>query len=234
MTEQIIPRHQWTHDGKEVLVVRFVNADGTSSTQRRIDNQSVETNEPFKHPLIVGEKVTALDWDPSSCCGGGIHGWPWAFSLGEGKECDWSAVWLVYGVKPEDVVEVEGKVKFKSGILRFSGTWHGAMMFVLSGQMAWVRHASSGAATASGYSGAATASGDRGAATAKDKALSAVVTGILGKARAPEHGCIALAWFNEKEQRIEMRCALIGKGRNRLKPDTWYLLDKTGKFVEAK
>ena len=282
--DAITPRHQWTNGGIEVLVVKWVNANGTSYRG-------------FTHPLKVGDVVTAPDWNDKPECGGGIHGWPWCFSLGEGKAADFAAHWLVYGVDPKDVICLDGgKVKFRTGTVRHSGDWHGAMMYVLAGQMAWVRHASSGAATASGdngaatasgyngaatasgdngaatasgdngaatasgysgaatasghsgaatasgdsgaatasgYSGAATASGTRGAATASGKALAAVVTGVSGKARAPECGCIALAWWNAKKKRSQMRCAVIGKDKGQLKPDTWYRLDDDGNFVEV-
>src|SRR5690348_11979584 len=82
--------HEWTHTGKEVLVVRFCAQDGTSYGG-------------FKHPVKVGETVTAPDWESVNACGRGIHGWPWGFGLGDGKECDWSALWQVYRVKPEDI-----------------------------------------------------------------------------------------------------------------------------------
>jgi hypothetical protein len=245
--DTITPRHQWTKGGTEVLIAKWVGKDGKAYGG-------------FKHPLKVGEVVTASDWNENQECGGGIHGWPWCFSLGQGKEADFTAHWLVYGVDPKDIIDLGGKVKFRTGIVRYSGDWHGAMLFVLDGQTSWVRYASrgaatasgdngaatasglrgaatasgdSGAATASGSRGAATASGDRGAATASGKALSAVVTGVSGKARAPEFGCIALAWWNTAKERHEMRCAMIGKREGQLKPDTWYRLDDDGKFVEA-
>ena len=154
---QITPRHLWTNGGKEVLILRYVSKNGTS-------------HGGFKHPLAVGESVTAPDWNPTMACGGGIHGWPWGFSLGDGREADWSAVWQVYGVSPTDVVggkgDLTGKCKFKTGLLRFVGDWHGAMMFVLNGQMAWVHHAARGAASATGENGAASATGGSGAASA--------------------------------------------------------------------
>ena len=93
------------------------------------------------------------------------------------------------------------------------------MMYVLDGQVAWVQHSASGAASATGERGAASAT------------LAATVTGINGKAKAGKFGCIALAWWNSKQNRIEMHCALVGPGR--LKQDTWYTLDNEGKFIEA-
>jgi len=78
-----IPSHQWTNGGTEVLVLRFVNRDGKSYGD-------------FQHPMKVGEVVTAPDWNTKPDCGGGIHGWPWGLSMGEGKDSEWSALWQVY------------------------------------------------------------------------------------------------------------------------------------------
>ena len=121
----IIPIHQWTNGGDEVLVVRFVSKNGKSYGG-------------FRHPMTVGEAVTAPDWRADCTCGGGIHAWPWALGLGEGKDCDWSAVWQVYGVKPEDIMhgapDLVGKIKFKSGVLRFIGNWWEATNFVFEGR----------------------------------------------------------------------------------------------------
>ena len=241
MKAKITPVHQWTNGGDEVLIVRFVDKDFRSSSKRLVNGRVIE-DKPFQHPLSVGERVTAPDWTPTGECGGGIHGWPWAMSLGDGTNCDWTAPWLVYGVKPEDVVNLSGKVKFKTGILRHIGTWQSATNLVLPGQMAWVHHASSGAASATGSSGAASATGssgaasatgESGAASATGSSGAAVVTGTSGKARAGEFGCIALAWWNAKKNRAEMRCALVGKNR-KLKPGVWYRLNSNGRFAEVK
>jgi hypothetical protein len=280
--------HQWTNGGDEVLVVRFVDKDGKSASKRLKDGVPVDAD-PFQHPMTVGETVTAPDWDPRTVCGGGIHGWPWGMSLGDGKDPDWNALWQVYGVKPEDIVLVgsEGKVKFRIGVLRFLGAWNKATEFVLSGQMAWVHASSSGAASAAGdrgaasatgYSGAASATGSRGAASATGdsgaasatgdsgaasatgdsgaasaagdsgaasatgyrgaasatgKCTVATVSGIDGKAMAGEGGAIALAWWNKKLQRAEMRCSRTGKGC-KCKADVWYRLNAAGEFIKVK
>ena len=96
-----------------------------------------------------------------------------------------------------------------------------------------------------GYSSASSATGDRSAssATGYSSASSAtgyssaaVVTGLYGKAMAGKYGCIALAWWNEKEERGEMRCAETGCGDGsdgKLKSEVWYTLDDDGEFVEA-
>ena len=171
--KKIIPVHQWTNGGDEVLVVRFVSQDGKSYGG-------------FQHPMIVGETVTAPDWEANCKCGGGIHAWPWALGLGEGKECDWGALWQVYGVKPEDIMQGEpdlvGKVKFRTGVLRFLGKWWDATNFVLAGQMAWVHHSASGSASSTGESGSASSTGERGSASSTGWSGSASSTGWSGSA----------------------------------------------------
>ena len=204
---QPTPAHRWTNGGEEVLVLRFCGDNGSSRGD-------------FKHPLAVGEIVTAPDWNDKPECGGGIHGWPWGIALGDGKEADWSARWQVYGVAPNNTVDLGGKCKFKTGILRYIGDWHGAIIFILSGQIAWVQQFARGAASATG---------DRGAA---------IVTALSGRARAGEFGCIALGWWNATAKRAEMRCALTGgkNGKQRagvLIPHVWYELNESGNFVEC-
>ena len=190
-----IPYHQWTHTGDEVLVVRFSDHQGKSYGG-------------FRYPMIVGETVTAPDWNDRATSIGGIHGWPWALRLGNGKECDFAALWQVYSVDPKDIVLLDDKVKFRTGILRYTGTWHGANDFVISGQMAWVFHNSrgsasnsgdrgsasnsgySGSASNSGYSGSASNSGYRGSASNSGYRGSASNSGYSGSAsNSGEEGC---------------------------------------------
>ena len=214
--------HEWTHTGDEVLIVKCVNRSGS------LDNPAANG---FIWPLTVGAVVSAPDWDPKPVCGHGLHGWPWGLSIGDGKNPDYAGTWLVFGAKPTDVVDLNGKVKARAGVIRFVGSWDKAFEFVLTGQMELVYRSARGAASATGASGAASATGESGAASATGAALSAVVTGLGGKAKAGLYGCIALAWWNVKSERVEMRCSCIG-GRHGLKADTWYCLDENGKFVE--
>ena len=62
------------------------------------------------------------------------------------------------------------------------------------------------------------------------------MTGLDGRAMAGPFGCICLAWENEGEKRIEMRCAQVGRGDGKdgkLKANVWYQLDARGEFVEV-
>jgi hypothetical protein len=240
---------KWANDSGEVLVLRYINADGT-------------TRGGFVNPVVVGESVTALDWHERAECGGGIHGWPWGLSIGDGKEPIYtSVIWQVYGVRPERIINLGGKCKFQTGVLRYSGDWQGAFEFILSGQIRLVQFCASGAAlatgwsgaaSATGWSGAASATGERGAASATGwsgaasatgwsgaasatgACSSAVCTDIGGKVRGGERGVIALAWWNPRTNQAEMRAALIGKGRRKLKSNVWYTLDEHGHFVEVR
>ena len=228
-----IPAHQWIHKGDEVLILRYVDQRGKSYGG-------------FQHPMEVGEAVTAPDWNIKAECGGGIHGWPWGIALGDGKDPKWDALWQVYGVNPTDIIDIGGKCKFRTGVLRFKGNWHDALMFVLDGQKAWVEHFSLGnghatgdssASSATGYSSASSATGDSSASSATGDRSASVVTGLCGRARAGKFGCVALAWWNEKAGRGEMKIAEIGRGDGsdgKLKADVWYELDKKGKFIESK
>ena len=231
--KKIIPVHQWTNGGDEVLVVRFVSQDGKSYGG-------------FQHPMIVGETVTAPDWEANCKCGGGIHAWPWALGLGEGKECDWGALWQVYGVKPEDIMQGEpdlvGKVKFRTGVLRFLGKWWDATNFVLAGQMAWVHHSASGSASSTGESGSASSTGERGSASSTGWSGSASSTGKYGTSVALGIECKASAslgnflviaewkYIDNEWKRVAMGLAKVDGVK--IKADAFYTL-KNGKFVKA-
>ena len=226
--------HTWTNGGEEVLILKCVPPGGIVS-----GTGSDGTGYRFEWPLAVGMLVEAPDWDPAPRCGGGLHGWAWGLAIGDGKEPDWGAEWIVFGAKPEDVVDLGGKVKAKQGVIRFIGAWQDATNFILTGQINLVQERASGAASATGWSGAASATGERGAASATGEsgaasatgeALAAVVTGPYGKARARAGGCIALAHV-EADGSLTMRCSRIGDGF--LQPDTWYGLDTNGDFKEV-
>jgi hypothetical protein len=237
-----VPRHQWTHTGAEVLILKCVERSG-------------QTYGGFQWPLTAGAAVAAPDWEPTAECGHGLHGWPWGFAIGDGKEPEWAATWLVFGAVPAEVVDLGGKVKAKAGTVRYVGDWSGALEFILPGQMAWVHQAAMGAASATGARGAASATGWMGAASATGEsgaasatgwmgtasatggASAAVVTGRYGQAQCGPFGVLALAFYNQSANRNEMRCARVGVGDGSdgtLKANTWYQLTETGEFMEAK
>jgi len=104
------PWHQWTHTGTRVLIAKCVGANG-------------ETYGDFRWPLTVGAEVVAPDWCDDGECGGGLHGWPWLFAVGDGKEPDYAGTWLVFAARPEDVRDLGGKVKARAGRVVCVGTY---------------------------------------------------------------------------------------------------------------
>ena len=214
-----IPSWQWTHTGAEVLLLKCVNADGTSYGG-------------FKYPLEIGAEVTAPDWDPASRCGGGLHGWAWGIGIGGGKAPIWEGIWLVLGCAPKDVVHVTidgDKEKTRKATIRCvtkPGDWQKATNFILAGQMAWIVHNAEGSAASSG---------DRSSAASSGACSPAVCAGLRSRAKAGEWGCVALAWWNDAAQRAEMRCREVGCGDGtdgKLKAGVWYRLNERGEFEE--
>ena len=207
MSKKTTPIHQIVGADGDVLVLRLSDRNGRSYGG-------------FQHPLTVGETVTAPDWNSHPDCGGGIHGWPWGVGIGDGKDPDWMALWQVYAVNPTDLVAIGGKVKFRHGRLVYSGDACGALVMVHSGL------------AATGDFAASSSTGYRAASSSTGNCAVAVATGFRARARAGEGGCIALAWNSVNGP--EMRCAMTGKGKGRLKPHVWYELNARGQFREVK
>ena len=93
----------------------------------------------------------------------------------------------------------------------------------------------SSASSTTGDSSASSATGDSSASSATGYSSCAVSTGFLSKAMAGKFGCIALQWWNKKEERAEMRCSETGCGDGsdgKLKSEVWYSLDENGEFKE--
>ena len=211
---KVIPKHQWTHTGDKVLVVRQCAHDGSSS-----------------HDFVWPKSgpVTCPDWESHNKCGNGLHGWPWGLALGDGSCQNYDWLWLVVAVDPKDVIDVEdvqGKVKFKQGEVIFAGEWWKVMKLTEEGRVAWIHQAAQGQSATSGDSSSAASTG---------KSSVAVCSGIGSRAKAGEYGAIALAWWNEKQHWSEMRCARVVNGKNgTLKPGVWYRLNARGQFVQDK
>ena len=167
MTIKIILPHQWTHDVDKVLVIKCVSHD-------------MKSYGGFQWP--ESGPVEAPDWNGKAECGGGLHGWAWGLSVGDGMSPDYQAKWLVFSADPRDVIDLGGKVKCKKADVIMCGTYLECYLRVLPGQIAWTQQR--GAASATGLSGAASATGWRGAASATGESGAASATGLSGAASA--------------------------------------------------
>lgn len=139
------PIHQWTHDGDRVLLVKMIGKD------RKTGN--VSRNDGTLSPTIDWPEsgiVACSDWDAAPICGGGIHAWPWGMFIGDGKDPDATAPWLVLAAKPEDLVQIEGgKVKARAVEIVHSGTFASCMYHTQAGRIAWIIGNSAGSAASS-------------------------------------------------------------------------------------
>ncbi len=101
--------------------------------------------------------VEAPDWQPTTKCGAGLHGFLWG--EGDGSLADWSAdaVWIVARI--EEWIDLVGKAKFPRAEVVFSGSKDDAAAKLRG-------YGASGAIVG----GTATA-GDGGTATAGDRGI---------------------------------------------------------------
>ncbi len=104
-----------------MLAVRVINANKTSGP-----------NHDFINSVEVGSIITAPDWNPSPQCGNGIHGWLWGIGR-DGKFPQGDKIWQVVEV-PDDGVQIEGKWKWKSVKVVYSGTEPEAMRLTMEGR----------------------------------------------------------------------------------------------------
>src|SRR5262245_27309265 len=124
--KQITPIHQWTHDGNKVLLVKCVNANGTS-------------REGFQWPK--SGLVKPATWAPDqSCNSGGLFGWAWGLNIGGGKDPVYrDAAWIVFAADPANVVHISDGSNSKEKVgpeaeVVYFGDWAGALEFTCRGR----------------------------------------------------------------------------------------------------
>ena len=178
------------------LVLRTCAADGASYNG-------------FKWPLTVGAIVEAPDWDNKPECGNGLHGAMHGEGNGGLFNWDADAVWMVVEVDSDWIVNLVGKVKFPSCVIRFVGDRKGATDYIMANDPL-ARCVIGGTATA-GYSGTATA-GDSGTAT------------------AGYSGILQIKWYDGNRYRITTGYV----GEDGIEANVAYRCDDAGKFVRAK
>ena len=93
---------------EKALVLRTSNADGTSYGG-------------FKWPSEIGSVVKCDDWKPVAECGNGLHGLLDGWGDYGLLSSDYDALWQIVEVDREKCVEIDGKVKFESCVLKYSG-----------------------------------------------------------------------------------------------------------------
>ena len=191
----------------EVIILRTCNADLTSKSDEA---------RGFRWP--ESGAVACKDWDPSSRCGGGLHGLLWG--CGDGSLLDWSdtAKGLAVAVPGDTVVGIDkrddgfAKVKFPAGRVLFVGSLSDACKFIFERVPDAIKAAM--------VSGAASATRDSGAASA---------TGYSGAVRGSLTSTLTLRRWDGKRYRI----VALYPGEDGIKPLVWYRLNENGQPEEV-
>jgi hypothetical protein len=134
--------------------------------------------------------VQAPDWDPEPECGNGLHGLLWG--EGSGSLLDWnpSAKWLVCEVDPNEIIELDGKVKFPKCTVVHCGNQISATNYIA--EHGGASKAIVGYTATAGYYGTATA-GYYGTATAGYKGTA--TAGNNGTATAGNNGTATAGYY---------------------------------------
>jgi hypothetical protein len=151
-------------------------------------------------------KVVAPDWNPAPECGGGLHGL--LNGQGDATLLNWDADarWLV--VKPGQLlVDLDGKVKFKTGTVKYCGDRPGALAYLRANG---VTDPLPGEQVTAGYWGTATA-------------------GYEGTATAGNRGIIVIKWGDGGRYRLTVGYC----GEKGIKANTPYRCNNRGELVEV-
>ena len=207
----------------KVLVLRTCKADMSSNS---------EYANGFRWPK--SGLVKCDDWQPTKECGHGLHGLLWGEGAGNLLNWDVDAVWLIVEIDPTTAIDLDGKIKFPSGVVVYCGTRETAPKW-LSEHGGAGRAIASGTATA-GYSGTATAgyggtatAGDSGTATAGDSGTA--TAGYGGTAKTGEIGIIVCRWWDVNKERYRLAVGYVGE--DGIKANTFYRANESGKLVEV-
>ena len=228
---------------------QYTNAEGNVLILKRISKNRTGYND-FKYPEGIGTKITCPDWSPEAKCGGGIHGWPWGFGLGEGMDFDINDdIWIVLSDKPENVVgdlEKGWKCKAKDPAIIFEGSFKDAFGMVTK---EWPNiiskmtqssevNADDCNLAASGDNCKLAASGNWSnlAASGNESNLAAsgidsvcMIANINGKAKVGKNGMFVLTYIDKNNR---YRSVIGYEGENGIKADTWYMLDGNGIIIK--
>ena len=215
----IAPIHQWTHDGDKVLLLKVVKKDGKSISRDA---------KGFQWPTTVGATVEAPDAQRDGKCGGGLHGWCWGLSVGDGLGPDYSALWIVFAADPADVIDLGGKAKAVGECQIVAvGTYLECYMAVLRGQISWTQQAGDRAAsTSTGDRAASASTGDRAASTSTGYMAASASTGDMAaststgdRAASTSTGNRGIASATGVESRVE--CGPTGIAAATCDPVWW-------------
>ena len=88
----------------------------------RVNDAQNQSHGGFQYPRKG--KVSAPDWTPTAECGGGLHGWENGEGDSSAADIPPDGVWCLLKVvdSPDNLVRLDGKVKFREGTVILSGS----------------------------------------------------------------------------------------------------------------
>ncbi len=185
----------------DVLVLRTCNSDMSSQ-------HDPEFFWPKKGP------VSAPDFKPTVECGHGLHGFLWGEGDGSLASWDVDAKWLVVSVKADEIIQLDGKVKFPKGEVVLAGDRLTATQFIAS---FLPRSASSIGCTVTGGDSATVTGGDRATVTGGHRATvtggdSATVTGgDSATVTGGDSAIISIKYWDDKANRYRLAVGYPGE-----------------------
>ena len=203
---------------EKALAIRTCGADGTS-------------HGGFKWPSEIGSVVTCDDWNAAAQCGNGLHALLDGFGDYALLSREHDAIWQVVEVSRAECIELDGKVKFESCTLIYSGLMAVAMTIMADYQTALMLNLRIDDPEASGYASRLAASGYASQLAASGKKSISVCVGLGGSALAGEDGCIALAWWDRNKQRYRLKVGYAGE--DGIEAGETYELDAYNNFIQT-
>ena len=223
------------------MKVKKISAKAALNSSKKVlilrsNNPNLKSHGGFQWP--ESGPVECPDWDPQAECGTGLHGFLWGQGNMSLSKRSHDAKWLVVEVNTDDIVNLDGKVKFPKGNVIYCGTWWTACAIVrqeylkrpVKKQKRKIATGRFGHAAATGRFGHAAATGDSGHAAATGDSAVAASLNNRGHAKAGENGTIIIAWIETSS--IRRRIAVGYVGENGIKADTWYRVAQ-GKLQEV-
>ncbi|MDE1971411.1 MAG: hypothetical protein KGI50_07600 [Patescibacteria group bacterium] len=202
----------------------------------------------------AGQVAECPDWKANDECGNGLHGW--LYGHGDSSTSSYVGVpdakWLVVEVNEEDIIDLDGKVKFPRGIVRYVGDKAGATGYLTEHEPRSANDAIIGLVKTVGDNQSAiggdysvlnggyrsTLTGGHGStltgglcSTLTGGHYSTLTGGHNSTLTGGYRSTLSIKWFDHETYRYRISIAYVGE--DGIEPNVAYKLDGQGKFIKA-
>lgn len=201
---------------------KFIETTRETSLVLRVSGPNGESHGGFVWPLEVGAEVVCPDWEDSSECGNGLHGWLYGQGdHGVASHCTTAdAKWLVLEVASADLRMLGGKVKFPRCVVRFVGGRADAAAYIIANEPR---------AASVAVIGLVREVGDNGAC--EGGAYSVLTGGYRSTLTGGEKAELRFQHYDGKAERYRTVLAYVGE--DGIEAGVAYRLSGTGKVVKV-